>query len=90
MISAQNAVSVSFNHESWKIGHSYIYDSEGSALLKMNCQITPRTTPPMRFGTKKKVLKMFALRNFVVTISARPNATTLMRTSDTTTKRPVN
>jgi hypothetical protein len=60
MIKAQNAVLVSFSHELWKIDQPNLLDMETRAVLKMNCQITPKTTPPIRFGTKKKVLKIFS------------------------------
>ena len=66
-----------------------MFASDISALLKINCQITPRTTPPTRLGTKKNVRRMFRLRNFEVTISASPKATTFTKTSETTTKRVV-
>jgi len=90
MISAQNALFVSCSQDSLNGSQSYLSASATSALLKMNCQITPRITPPMRFGTKKKVRKKFLLRSFEVTISASPNATALTRMSETTTKRAVN
>jgi hypothetical protein len=45
---------------------------------------------PIRFGTKKKVLKIFELLSFAVTKSARPNATRLIRIIDTNTNEPVN
>ena len=47
-------------------------------------------TPPMRFGTKKKVRKKFLLLSFEVTISASPKATAFTRMRDTTTNSAVN
>ena len=64
-----------------------IYDDGKKVITR---QITPRTTPPMRFGMKKKVLKIFELRSFAVTNRARPNATTLITTIETITNAPVN
>ena len=61
-----------------------------SAVLKINCQITPKTTPPIKFGIKKKVRKRFELFNLEVTRSARPNATRFTRITETITNFTVN
>ena len=71
------------------ISQLYLLARATIALLKMNCQITPSTTPPIRFGTKKNVRKIFLLRRFDVTSKANPNATTFTMTSDTSTKSVV-
>ena len=85
MIRAQNAVLVSPSHDVSKSDQPILPEIETSAVLKTNCQITPRITPPMRFGTKKNVRKMLELFNFAVTRRASPNATAFTAMIETIT-----
>jgi hypothetical protein len=85
IISAQNAVLVPLSQDSLKNGQLNLLDIDTSAVLKINCQITPSTTPPIRLGTKKNVRRNVELRNLAVTSRAKPKATTFTATSETTT-----
>ena len=56
---------------------------ERTQLIRI-CQIYPSTIPPIRFGIKNTVRKMFVPFSSRVSKSARPSAITLITTIETT------
>ena len=57
--------------------------------LKISCQIYPSTMPPIRFGIKKMVRKIFVPFIFCVSAIASANAKTLITIRDTAANRQV-
>ena len=76
---------VSPSQELSKSDQPILLEIDTSAVLKTNCQMTPRITPPIRFGTKKNVRKIFELFNLAVTRRASPKATAFTAIIETIT-----
>src|SRR5699024_11412321 len=51
-------------------------------LVKINCQINPKITPPIKLGVKNPILKKFCPLNPLVTNNAKVKAIVLVKIKD--------